>query len=86
MHTFIKMVGAIIATLGILVAVVAVFTAERSPMGQQSQLYALLLGAGVALPGATLYCFGAIVEHLIAIRKNTERQVEIFERLGNSKV
>jgi hypothetical protein len=33
-----------------------------------------------------LYCFGAIVEHLIAIRKNTERQLAIFERLGQPKV
>jgi hypothetical protein len=37
------------------------------------------------LSGAVLYCFGAIVEHLIAIRAAAERQVEIFERLGQPK-
>lgn len=47
---------------------------------------ALIIGGSLILSGAMLYCFGAIVEHLIAIRKATERQVAIFDRLGQPKL
>lgn len=60
--------------------------ASAGKAGEAVQVYGLLVGAAVALPGAMVYCFGAIVGHRIAIRKTAERQLAIFEqRLGQQK-
>lgn len=82
MHKFIQMFGVVIAAIGILVAGLA--AGDHSGLGNGG-LMGILIGASIALPGAMLYCFGAIVEHLIVIRRNSEKQLAIFERLGQPK-
>jgi hypothetical protein len=83
MHGFLKAIGGIVAVIGIVAGAGIAISAQNNT---SAQLTGIMIGAGLALPGAMLYCFGAIVEHLIAIRKNTERQLAIFERLGQPKV
>jgi hypothetical protein len=39
---------------------------------------ALGIGGGLILSGAMLYCLGAIVDHLAAIRQATEAQAKLF--------
>lgn len=80
MHQIIKAVGiaAIAAGLVILLVGFGILSSGEpsfTPMG------VLGISLPAMLSGAVLYCFGAIVEHLIAIRAATERQLKIFERL-----
>ncbi len=83
MHGFLKAIGGIVEVIGIVAGAGIAISAQNNT---SVQLTGIMIGAGLALPGAMLYCFGAIVENLIAIRKNTERQLAIFERLGQPKV
>ncbi|MBX3584752.1 MAG: hypothetical protein KF810_22990 [Rhizobiaceae bacterium] len=82
MHAFIKMIGSISVGLGL---AGLIFGAYAIYEGSQGLVPRLILGPAFAalLSGAILHCFGAIVEHLIAIRRNTEAQLQIFQdRLG----
>jgi hypothetical protein len=84
MHDIVKGIGVLAVGLGVVVIVAGLAIAGGK------QMYAFLgflwIGLPLILFGAMLYCFGAIVEHLIAIRKAAERQVEIFDKLGQPKV
>ena len=84
MHKLVQGVGAAVAFIGLLVIGYAFSTQSGAPAGL-AKFYLILIGLSALLPGAMLYCFGAIVEHLIAIRKNTEKQLAIFEKLGKPK-
>ena len=83
MHEFIKVVGIIIAVIGAIIAGLSVATLSSSgpALAKAASIYGIIVGAGVALPGAMLFCFGAIVEHLIALRSISQRQVQIFEEM-----
>ncbi len=83
MHKFIQALGGAIVLVGLLVAGAAL--SRQSGVATNTPMMGLLIAAAIALPGAVLYCFGAIVEHLIAIRQNTERQLVIFESLGKKR-
>lgn len=80
MHTIVMWLGGITAALGVFFFVMVAITSQGQSGGLV--LWAIGIGGGMVLSGAVLYCFGAIVEHLIAIRAAAERQVEIFDRLG----
>lgn len=84
MHNFIKAVGGILAAIGLVIAGMALST-QAGGFGQAGKVYALAIGFSIMVPGAILYCFGAIVEHLAAIRKNGEKQLAIFDKLGRPK-
>lgn len=81
MHQIIQAFGGIIAVIGL---VVAGWAYNNSFNGSGFPLVAS--GLSILLGGAVLYCFGAMVDHLRAIRRNTERQLAIFEqRLGGDR-
>ncbi len=80
MHQFIQIVGALIAIAGLAVAGLALANGVTS-----ATWMVLAFAAGIALPGAMLYCFGAIVEHLVVIRENSRRQLALFETLVGRK-
>lgn len=82
MHRLIMVLGALIAFVGVLFFVLIVITARNQP--GIALMTAIMSGGGMLISGAILYSFGAVVEHLIAIRRNTEQQLKIFqERLGS---
>lgn len=74
MHKIVMWIGAITAVVGLLVCILAFIT---MPTGA-AMLTAFMFGVGSILSGAVLYCFGAIVEHLLAIRRATEAQLQFF--------
>lgn len=82
MHGFLKVVGIVIAAIGVLAG--AAFFLQSGSNGLP--LYGLLIGASLALPGAMLYCFGAIVEHLIDIRWTARQQLAALEKLAGGSV
>lgn len=69
MYEFIKVFGLIIAGIGALIAAlsIALSGGTTTVLGMFGGIYGVLIGAGIALPGAMLFCLGAIVELLIAI-------------------
>jgi hypothetical protein len=85
MHKLVQGIGGALALIGLLVIGYAFSTQSGAPAGM-AKLYLILIGLSVVLPGAMIFCLGAIVEHLIAIRRNTERQLAIFEKLGQPKL
>ncbi len=79
MHLIVMWMGGLTALLGVLFfVVVAISSGGQSPA---TILSAVLIGLGCIVSGALLYTFGAIVEHLIAIRAAGERQAAAFEAL-----
>ena len=83
MHKIVMWLGVCTAALGLFFFLMIVFVGNNQ--GSVALLSALSIGGGLVLSGALLYCFGAIVEHLIAIRENTARQLVIFESLGKKR-
>jgi hypothetical protein len=78
-HKIVRWMGGITAVIGLFFFLMVVIT---SPSGA-GLISALTFGGGMILSGAILYRFGAIVEHLLAIRTATEAQLKIFDdRLG----
>lgn len=84
MHRLVMVLGGITAAMGALFFLLILITSS-STQDRGSVLFAAGIGGSFILSGAILFCFGAIVEHLIAIRAAAERQVEIFDRLGKPK-
>lgn len=84
MHRIVMYMGGLVAAMGALFFVMLVVVSLQG-RDAGSMLFAALIGGGLILSGAILCCFGAIVEHLIAIRANTERQLEIFGKLGRPR-
>lgn len=84
MHKIVMWLGAITAALGA-VAIIGGLAIGAPKHDITPAIGAAMFGAPAILSGALLYTFGSIVEHLIAIRKASERQVEIFDRLGQKK-
>jgi hypothetical protein len=82
MHKFIQAIGGVIASLGLFVAGYGV---NRTSGFGGAAVPFVIVGLSMMLSGAILYCFGSIVEHLKAIRRSTERQLEIFDRLGKNR-
>lgn len=79
MHRIVMWMGGVTAALGLLLFLLVVLSSPRGA----GLISALSVGGALVLSGAMLYCFGAIVEHLIAIRTATEAQLKVFEdRLG----
>jgi hypothetical protein len=78
MHSIIQFVGALVAIAGVVVITFAVMMmVGGQPGGAVAGVSFAAGGLGTLLSGALLYCFGAIVEHLIAIRRNGEEQLRI---------
>lgn len=82
MHTIVKLGGGLTALIGTAISIFAFSIAAE--MGFGAMMF-LGIGLSTLLAGAVLYCFGAIVDHLGAIRKSSARQVEIYERMGEKK-
>lgn len=84
MHTIVMWLGGITAALGafFIHMMIVTTTGGTGAGGGATVLIAIATGGGLILSGAMLYCFGAIVQHLRAIRRASERQAEIFERMG----
>lgn len=79
MHRIVMWMGGITAGIGLFFFLMIVVTSQSGG----GLITALSVGGAMVLSGAMLYCFGAIVEHLIAIRAATESQLRVFEdRLG----
>ncbi len=69
MHTIVKIFGALIALIGLAVAIFGISAAQDSVTAG----FTIVASAfGVIVTGALFWCFGAIVEHLIAIRRALE--------------
>lgn len=81
MHQVLQWLGGITAACGGL-AIVGGMLISGPGGGLSPVIAAAMFGLPAILSGALLYSFGSIVEHLIAIRKAAERQVEIFDKLG----
>lgn len=81
MHKIVMVMGCIAAAMGLIFFILVMLQASQS-QDRTGFLPAITIGGGLVVSGAVLYCFGAIVEHLIAIRAAAERQVEIFDKLG----
>jgi NAD/NADP transhydrogenase beta subunit len=72
MHLIVKLFGLIQVLVGVVVAVFAIVLLQ-SPAGLTAAgLTFLLFGTGLIITGALFWCFGAIVEHLVAIRRALE--------------
>jgi hypothetical protein len=84
MHKFVMWLGGVTAGLGIIVFAFMLIAAMPTH-DIAGDFFAISTGGSILLAGAMLYCFGAIVDHLIAIRQAAERQVEIFDKLGRLK-
>lgn len=84
MHKIVMWLGGVTAALGA-VAIIGGLVIGAPRHDITPAMGAAMFGLPAILSGALLYTFGSIVEHLIAIRKNTERQVEIFDKLGKPK-
>lgn len=83
MHFVIKLFGGISATLGFVALILGIALLWAGSEALLPRIF-VVSGFSSLMSGAILYCFGAIVEHLIAIRRNTEAQLQIFtERLGS---
>ncbi|MBX3580036.1 MAG: hypothetical protein KF723_22760 [Rhizobiaceae bacterium] len=79
MHNVVKACGVFLVAFGI-IGIVLVFEAYRYIGVAAIPVYAPAIGLVVA--GALLYCFGAIVEHLIAIRASSASQVALLEAMS----
>lgn len=87
MHELIKVFGGIAALAGASGIALAVYLKFDPHIGTglPSAIQAAIYGVSVLLSGAALYCLGAIVDHLKAIRNFQRRQIEIFELMGKNR-
>ena len=87
MHELIKVFGGIAALAGAAGIALAVYLKfdPQNATGLPSAIHAAIYGVSVLLSGAALYCLGAIVDHLKAIRNFQRRQIEIFELMGKNR-
>ncbi|YBV97381.1 hypothetical protein M1D80_10995 [Phyllobacteriaceae bacterium JZ32] len=76
MHQILQYAGAAISIIAI---AIGAFSFHSGGAGGTAILISVALPTLVA--GALLYCFGAIVDHLAAIRKYQARQTAIFEEI-----
>jgi hypothetical protein len=75
MQLILKVVGSLTIIAGILVAIIGVATG-----GANGGFWlALTFGLPLLVTGALFHCFGAIVDHLAAIRDYQRRQTELLE-------
>ena len=87
LHELIKFFGGITAFAGAAGVALAVYLKlyPDSAMVGPSALQAAVYGVSVLISGAVLYCLGAVVDHLKAIRDFQRRQIEVFERMGKNR-
>lgn len=76
MHHIIMWLGGITAAIGAFFFLMVVITAKSGNAG--ALIGSIGIGGGLVVSGAMLYCFGAIVDHLAAIRVATEAQAKLF--------
>lgn len=69
MHTIVKGFGLLQVVVGVAVAFLGASMASDTVSGA---LTVLMAAFGIIVSGALFWCFGAIVEHLIAIRRALE--------------
>jgi hypothetical protein len=83
----IKFLGGLTAFAGAAGIALAVYLKlEPQPgIGVPSAIHTGVYGVSVLAAGVLLYCLGAIVDHLKAIRDFQRRQIEIFERMGKNR-
>jgi hypothetical protein len=83
----IKFFGGLTALAGAAGIALAVYLKldPQSGLGMPSAVHAAIYGVSVLISGALLYCLGAVVDHLRAIRDFQRRQIEIFERMGKNR-
>ena len=87
MPELIKFFGGLTAfagAAGIALAVYLKLDPQPEP-GMPSAIHAAIYGVSVLISGTLLYCMGAVVDHLKAIRDFQRRQIEIFERMGKNR-
>ena len=87
MPDLIKFLGGLTAVAGAAGIALAVYLKlEPQPgIGLPSAIHTAVYGVSVLVAGTLLYCLGAIVDHLRAIRDFQRRQIEIFERMGKNR-
>lgn len=85
MHTIVMWLGGILVACGAIFFVMIIIAAGTAGRGPQTLVYAAGFCLSFVVSGALLYCFGAIVQHLIAIRSATERQAAVLDRLGQPR-
>lgn len=83
MHAVVQALGAITVAIGVIAIAAGLFTGSNG--NTPAMVAGLWVGGPAILSGALLYTFGTMAGQLIAIRKNTERQLAIFDRLGKPK-
>jgi len=86
-HIILKIFGAIIVLFGVAVGGFALFGASTQPRALDGMMFTIVVAwtFGSAVVGALFWCFGAIVEHLMAIRENSNRQVAILDYLARGR-
>ena len=87
MHELIKFCGGIVALAGAAGIALAVYLKLHpgSTTAPVSEIHAAIYGVSVLIAGIVLYCLGAVIDHLKAIRDFQRRQIEIFERMGKKR-
>ena len=87
MHELIKFCGGIVALAGAAGIALAVYLKLHpgSTNAPVSEIHAAIYGVSVLIAGIVLYCLGAVIDHLKAIRDFQRRQIEIFERMGKKR-
>ena len=87
MHELIKFCGGIVALAGAAGIALAVYLKLHpgSTTAPVSEIHAAIYGVSVLIAGIALYCLGAVIDHLKAIRDFQRRQIEIFERMGKKR-
>lgn len=84
MHVIIQGFGALVVLIGGAIIYIALRSAGDAPGAPLVAVAVFGTGLGTVVSGAAIYCFGAIVQHLIAIRRNSEVQLQLFQnRLGH---
>lgn len=79
MAAFIQFVGGALFAIGLPVTAFAALFIINGATEPGTLIFAASAASSL-VSGAVLYCFGAMVDNLQAIRKNTERTVELAER------
>ena len=83
MHVIIQGFGLLIVIGGGALMYFAGKTAGEAAGGTMISVLVMATALGLIVSGAAIYCFGAIVQHLIAIRRISEAQMRLLaERLG----
>ena len=82
-----KFSGGLTALAGAAGIVLAVYLKlyPNAGVALPSAIHTAIYGVSVLVSGMVLYCLGAIVDHLKAIRDFQRRQIEIFERMGKNR-